>query len=135
MYTITQKFSFCYGHRLLGHPGKCRNLHGHTALAEVVLEYSALQDNGMAVDFFEIKAKLGAWIDRELDHQMLLAEQDPLCSVLSTAKERHHTLPCHPTAENIAQLIFNAARELQLPVVSVTLWESDRSAATYSKLN
>jgi 6-pyruvoyltetrahydropterin/6-carboxytetrahydropterin synthase len=132
MFTITQKFSFCYGHRLLGHSGKCRRLHGHTAVAEVLLRFSALQDTGMAMDFFEIKAGLGAWIDAELDHQLLLHESDPICGVLEKEGEVFRKMPFHPTAENIAKAIFEAARRMELPVSAVTLWESDKSAATYS---
>lgn len=131
MYTITQKFSFCYGHRLLGHAGKCKRLHGHTAVAEVQLQFSKLQDSGMAMDFFEIKAGLGTWIDTELDHQLLLHEHDPICAALSKEGEVFRTVPFHPTAENIAKAIFDAARTLKLPVSAVTLWESDKSAATY----
>lgn len=130
MYTITQKFSFCYGHRLMGHSGKCRHVHGHTATAEVLLQFNALQDNGMAMDFFEIKSRLGVWIDTELDHKLLLHEKDPLCAVLEKEGELFHKVPFHPTAENIAQAIFDAAQKLGLPASNVTLWESDKSAAT-----
>lgn len=133
MYTLTQKFQFCYGHRLQLHSGKCRNLHGHSATAEVALCYDKLQPSGMAIDFFEIKSKIGEWIDRELDHQMLLFGEDPICAELDRCKEPYRKLVAHPTAENIAHLIFNAAEEMGLPVISVTLWESEKSAATYQK--
>lgn len=132
MYTLTQKFTFCFGHRLLGHPGKCRRAHGHTATAEIVLHFDALQDNGMTLDFFEIKSRLGKWIDAELDHQMLLFEGDPLCAALEKQGEPFRKVPFHPTAENIAKAIFDAAYHMALPVHSVTLWESETSAATYS---
>lgn len=131
MYTITQKFSFCYGHRLLGHPGKCKRLHGHTATAEVQFYFEGLQPSGMAMDFFEIKSKLGLWIDTELDHQLLLHEKDPVCEALDHEGEVYQKVPFHPTAENIAQAIYDAAKKLELPVSAVTLWESDKSAATY----
>lgn len=131
MYTITQKFSFCYGHRLLGHPGKCKRLHGHTATAEVLFQFEGLQPSGMAMDFFEIKASLGTWIDSELDHQLLLHEKDPICDALEKEGEVFHKVSFHPTAENIAKAIFEAAHRMKLPVSAVTLWESDKSAATY----
>lgn len=131
MYTITQKFSFCYGHRLLGHPGKCKRLHGHTATAEVQFYFAELQPSGMAMDFFEIKSKLGLWIDTELDHQLLLHEKDPVCEALDKEGEVYQKVPFHPTAENIAQAIYDAAKKMDLPVSAVTLWESDKSAATY----
>ncbi len=132
MFTLIQKFSFCYGHRLLGHPGKCKHLHGHTATAEVVLQFDTLQDTGMAMDFFEIKAGLGAWIDSELDHQLLLYDKDPICNALEKGGEVIRKIPFHPTAENIAKVIFEAAHRMKFPVSQVTVWESDKSAATFS---
>lgn len=117
----------------MGHAGKCRRVHGHTATAEVILEFEALQPNGMAVDFLEIKSQLGIWIDSEFDHKLLLHETDPLCSVLETSGETFRKTPFHPTAESIAQAIFDAAHHMGFPVSAVTLWESDKSAATYSK--
>lgn len=133
MHTLTQKFSFCFGHRLMRHAGKCRNLHGHSATAEITLVFSALQDTGMTIDFFEIKSRLGAWIDAELDHKLLLFEDDPLCATLTQNGEVFRKVPFHPTAENISRAIFDAARTMELPVKSVTLWESEKSAATYSE--
>lgn len=133
MYTLTQKWSFCFGHRLLKHAGKCRNLHGHTATVEIELQFDALQESGMAMDFLEIKSRLGSWIDSELDHQLLLYEGDPLCASLTQSGESFRPVPFHPTAEGIAQAIFDAARTMDLPVRKVTLWESDKSAATYSE--
>ena len=38
MYRISKQISFCYGHRLLEHAGKCRHLHGHNARAVITLE-------------------------------------------------------------------------------------------------
>jgi 6-pyruvoyltetrahydropterin/6-carboxytetrahydropterin synthase len=37
----------------------------------------------------------------------------------------------NPTAENIAKLIYESARNLKLPVVSVKLWETDTSFVVY----
>lgn len=132
MYIIHQRFQFCYGHRLLHHAGKCKRLHGHSATAEIQLDYSELQKSGMAIDFFEVKSTLGTWIDAELDHRMLLAAEDPLCAELDRLGEPYRKLDMHPTAENIARLIYDKAHALNLPVTAVTVWESDKSAATYT---
>ena len=48
---------FCYGHRIPGHSGKCKNLHGHNARVEIVCE-GPLDELGMVVDFAEIKSRL-----------------------------------------------------------------------------
>lgn len=37
MYRVIREFRFCYGHRLMGHAGKCRHLHGHNGKAVIML--------------------------------------------------------------------------------------------------
>ncbi|MBW3542957.1 MAG: 6-carboxytetrahydropterin synthase [Planctomycetes bacterium] len=131
MFRVTQEINFCYGHRLLDYGGKCRHLHGHNGLAVVVLEGAQLDSQGMLVDFTAIKAELRGWIERELDHRMILCERDPALPFLEQLGEPLYVIPDNPTAENLARLIFEAARERKLPVVEVSLWETPASCATY----
>jgi 6-pyruvoyltetrahydropterin/6-carboxytetrahydropterin synthase len=72
------------------------------------------------------------WIDRELDHKMILRRDDPLARSLEALGEPIYLLDSNPTAERIAQLLFDVAREHGLPVVRVTLWETPTSWATYT---
>lgn len=131
MYRVTKELAFCYGHRLLEYAGKCRHLHGHNGKAVVTLEAPALDRLGMVVDFGEVKRVLGRWIDDTLDHKMLLHHHDPLVPELRARGEAFVTLDANPTAEAIAKLIFDHAAAAGLPVVEVTLWETDTSFATY----
>jgi 6-pyruvoyltetrahydropterin/6-carboxytetrahydropterin synthase len=133
MYRVTKEIGFCYGHRLLNYAGKCRNLHGHNGRAVVTLEAPALDRLGMVVDFTEIKRVLKTWIDDTLDHKMLLHRDDPVLPELRRQGEPFVELDVNPTAENIAKLIFDYAIGHGLPVVEVTLWESDNSFATYRR--
>ena len=131
MFRVTQEIDFCYGHRLLNYSGKCRHLHGHNGRAVIVLEGPELDHRGMLIDFTDIKNVLRTWIDDELDHRMILHENDP---VVPTLKEMHEPLfliPENPTAETIARLIYNRALEAGFPVVEVSLWETPRSVATF----
>jgi len=123
---------FCYGHRLVGHEGPCRHLHGHNASAEVVCE-GPLDALGMVVDFAAIKARVGAWIDAHWDHRMILDRDDPMAATLAAAGEPVFELGGPPTAERLAAHLFGVAREAGLPVVCVRLWESDGSCATYDE--
>ena len=132
MYRITQEIDFCYGHRLLKHAGKCRHLHGHNGRAVVVLQGPDLDQQGMLLDFSEIKQRLRGWIDDHLDHRMLLFEDDPIVPILQQHGEALFLMDSHPTAENLARLLFEQARVLELPVVEVTLWETCHCSATYS---
>lgn len=131
MFRVSQEIDFCYGHRLRDYSGKCRSLHGHNGRAVVVLEARALDDRGMLVDFSDIKASLAAWVDAELDHRMLLRADDPALPLLQQLGEPVYVMPCNPTAENIARLIYQEARARGFPVAEVTLWETRRSCASY----
>lgn len=131
MYEILKSLTFCYGHRLLEHQGKCANLHGHTARVDITLASDTLDELGMVMDFSAVKSALKHWIDENLDHTMLLCKSDPMVQILRESGERLYVMDDNPTAENIAKAIYRQAQKANLPVVSVTLWESDTSYARY----
>lgn len=131
MYRVAREIEFCYGHRLLEYEGKCRHLHGHNGKAVIILGGEALDHRGMLVDFSDIKRHLQAWIDEHLDHNMLLHRDDPILPVLLERGERVFIMDQNPTAENIARLIFEHARDAGLPILEVTLWETARCHATF----
>jgi 6-pyruvoyltetrahydropterin/6-carboxytetrahydropterin synthase len=131
MFQVTKEIHFCYGHRLLNYEGKCRYFHGHNGKVEVELSAPALDAKGMVRDFTEIKEILQTWIDKTLDHRMLLHKKDPLRGMLQKAGEPVFVLDANPTAENIAKLIYDTAQAKGLAVSSVTLWETPNSYATY----
>jgi 6-pyruvoyltetrahydropterin/6-carboxytetrahydropterin synthase len=129
-YRVTKEIFFCYGHRLLNYDGKCRHLHGHNGKVVVTLQADRLDPLGMVVDFSEVKRRIGRWIDDNLDHRMLLHRDDPVIPDLVKGGELFVTLDVNPTAENIARLIYREAVGQGLPVVEVTLWETENSFAT-----
>jgi 6-pyruvoyltetrahydropterin/6-carboxytetrahydropterin synthase len=86
----------------------------------------------MVCDFSDIKRIVKGWIDRELDHKMILREDDPLVKPLRALGEPVYVLDSNPTVERIARLIFDVAREQGLPVIGVTVWETPTSFATYA---
>jgi 6-pyruvoyltetrahydropterin/6-carboxytetrahydropterin synthase len=131
MYSVTRELTFCYGHRIVGHEGKCRHLHGHNARAVLTFAAPALDPLGMVVDFGRLKRVVGGWVDEQLDHKMLLHKDDPLLPLLRRQGEPVFALDAHPTAEVIARLIFDYAAAQGLPVVEVRLWETDSCCATY----
>lgn len=131
MYKVMKTVSFCYGHRLLNYEGKCRHLHGHNADVVITLESEVLDDRGMVVDFTDIKAVVKGWLDKELDHTLLLCRDDPVLPMLEQAGERVFVMDGNPTAENIARLIFEFVDRQGFPVVEVSLWETGTSCASY----
>lgn len=132
-YTITKSHTFCYGHRLEKYCGKCRELHGHTAKVDITLRADSLDERGIAFDFSDIKEKIAGWIDATFDHKMLLDKNDPIASLLKLNGHTIHELDCPPSAENLARIIFNYAKSRELPVVSITLWESENAWARFEE--
>ncbi len=132
MYSVTKRIEFCYGHRLLDYDGICRHPHGHNAVAEIEARSEALDGRDMVCDFSDIKRIVKEWVDRELDHKMILRQDDPLVTALERLGEPVFLVGSNPTAEHIARLLFDYARAEGLPVVRVTLWETPTSFATYT---
>jgi len=90
-----------------------------------------LDARGMVVDFGDINAIVKTWIDRELDHKMLLSNLDPIGKVLENLGEPCFMMEANPTAENIAKLIYEYAVSQGLRVSEVRLWETATSFASY----
>ncbi len=135
---ITKRFEFDYGHRVMGHGGKCKHLHGHRGVAEVTVRAPRLDELGMVVDFSLLKELVGGWIDANLDHNLLLNPRDPILSHLNGGEERKPYLMRNgnPTAENIAEEVFHVAHGLLGPrgleVTGVRVWETPTCWADYS---
>src|SRR5213075_1369013 len=115
MYSVTKRIDFCYGHRLLDYDGVCAHPHGHNAIAEIEIR-SSLDSRNMVVDFNDIKGIVKGWIDRELDHKMILRHDDPMVAPLQALGEPIYKLESNPTVERIAKLIFDKSREQGLEI-------------------
>jgi 6-pyruvoyltetrahydropterin/6-carboxytetrahydropterin synthase len=131
MFSVSREIDFCYGHRLINYPGKCRHLHGHNGRAVITFEAPSLDERGMVLDFSEIKRVVNQWIDDHLDHRMILHRTDPAVQALQGLGESMYLMDVNPTAENIARLIFEVAQEKGFPVADVRLWETPHCCARY----
>ena len=133
MYSVTKRIEFCYGHRLLDYDGICKHPHGHNAVVEIEVRADQLDGRNMVCDFSDIKRTVKGWIDRELDHKMLLRHDDPLVNPLQELGEPVYLLDSNPTVERIARLIYDHASQQGFPVVRVKVWETPTSFAEYGK--
>ena len=131
LYTIVKRIHFCYGHRLLDYQGKCAHPHGHNGTIEVELAKETLDSKGMVIDFSEVKKEIKAYIDTHLDHRMLLRKDDPLIKAIQDLGESPYLMEKNPTAENIAQLIFENVKKFNFPIKAIRLWETHDSYAEY----
>lgn len=131
MYTITKEVYFCYGHRLMNHGGKCRNLHGHSVKAAISVEQPQLNEQSMVCDFAEIRDCVESFVDKHLDHNFLLHKDDPLIPALIANNERFWALDEHPTAEVLSKMIYRHLKASGFNVTQVVLWETASAYASY----
>lgn len=140
MITITRILEWDSGHRVLGHEGKCRHLHGHRYKAEITVTSPELDSIGRVIDFSVIKKEVGEWIDKHWDHNLILHVNDPL-NEFDTAHDifqgkAPYILSCNPTAENLAEVLFWVAYGLltkyQITAIRVRIWETPNSFADYT---
>ena len=140
--TIMRQVDFCAGHRLVGHEGKCRNLHGHNYRAELYITGRRLDSVGRVVDFAAIDRLFKGWIDENWDHGVLVWNDDrELIDALSRIEpSKIYLMPYNPTAENIARYLLTEIGPMLTRQISgydvrltrVVVWENDRSFAEAS---
>ena len=117
MITITRKLEFDAGHRIPDHKSQCRNLHGHRYTLEItlvgeVIEEEGSSDNGMIMDFSDVKALAKIHLVDVWDHAFLVYAKDTAVrSFLATIPD-HKTVVIDkiPTVENLARTAFDALR-------------------------
>lgn len=120
MFSVRVKDRFSSAHRLVGIGGKCESLHGHNYLVEVEVEGESLDEQGVLLDFRELKDSLRAIISN-LDHKFL--------NEIDFFKEHSSS------SEHIAYYIFKelkqAVNKKGLKLKEVSVWESDDSCAKF----
>ena len=111
MNAITVEVSFCAGHRLCkDYRGKCNNLHGHNYKVNATIA-GRLNQNGMVVDFGQLKRMLKAWIDTNWDHGFLFYKYDPVVELLHNfllpedIVQKCYFFDDNPTAEVMARYL------------------------------
>lgn len=133
MPTAIRRLEFDYGHRLLNHESKCAHAHGHRGVVELEC-VGGLDKVGRVIDFGVVKEVVGGWVDVNWDHAFLVNEADsPMTSFLEVQQQRRYVTPCEPSAENLARLLLEKARELLTPrgvqVIRVRFWETPNGSA------
>lgn len=113
MISVTRKLEFDAGHRIPDHRSQCRNLHGHRYVLEITLagdivDAPGQSDNGMVMDFSDIKSIAKQHIVDPWDHAFLVYRGDEAVRGFLDTLPDHKTvvLDCIPTAENLARVVF-----------------------------
>ena len=133
------------GHRVLNHRSVCKGLHGHRYKAEICVSGDLVSDinvseEGMVVDFADIKKISKDFIQEKLDHAFMVWEKDEELLSFFKNSDGHKSVivPFTPTAENVASYIFHEIQdkfqdryETGLKLHSIKLWETPTSYALY----
>jgi 6-pyruvoyltetrahydropterin/6-carboxytetrahydropterin synthase len=119
MITITRKLEFDAGHRIPDHKSQCRNLHGHRYTLEItlvgeVIEEEGSSDNGMIMDFSDVKALAKAHLVDIWDHAFLVYAKDSAVRNFLATIPDHKTVVIDkiPTVENLARTAFDTLRSV-----------------------
>ena len=68
---VRRSFDFEAAHQLPHHPGKCRELHGHSYRLVVSVDRAIDADSGLAIDFSDLKAIVKSRVVDVLDHKYI----------------------------------------------------------------
>jgi 6-pyruvoyltetrahydropterin/6-carboxytetrahydropterin synthase len=118
VYRIDKTFTFSAAHFLHGLPPDhpCSRMHGHNYIVKLILEADVLNEVGFVRDYRELD-KFKGWLDTNFDHQLI------------NDLEQH--MGGQPTAEIMAQSIFEVAANLYPEVVAVGVSETEKTWAWY----
>ncbi len=140
---ITTRLEFDAGHRIPNHKSQCRNLHGHRYVIEITLNGAIiaeenLSENGMVMDFSDVKRIAKERLVNLWDHAFLVFKKDTAVLDFLNSLPDHKTVifPTVPTAENMAAEAFRILNNeyqdtygTQLKLVRVRLYETPNNWA------
>ena len=114
LYEVTKQFRFEAAHSLphLPEGHKCKRLHGHSYMIEVVCR-GELDDRGFVIDYAEISAVVNPMIGK-MDHQNL-----------------NEIFPFQTTAERLACFLYEMCVTAGLPVYQVKVFETATTCCIY----
>ena len=144
---ITKFIEIDMGHRVTNHKSKCRNLHGHryrvvVGVDDKVVTTAGASDEGMVMDFSDVKAIMMDVIDGAYDHGFAIYDKDPLVEFFIAQREAGmKVIITHfvPTAENLAKYWFRLLKakldEKSISIEYVEVYETPTSTAKYTIAN
>ena len=107
---VVKRFTFDSAHYLPNYNGKCKQMHGHTYMLDVIIDGKINQDTGMIVDFHDIDFIVNRKVLSDIDHHCL------------------NDIIENPTAENVVIYILEKLKkEFRDFKITLRLWESQSS--------
>ena len=109
---IAKEFTFDSAHFLKDYHGKCERMHGHTYRMRVTIE-GPIQDNGLVMDYVEIKRIVNEKVVDKLDHNNI------------------NDILEYSSSENICIWAWEQLKSDLPQLVEIRLWETPTSFAIY----
>ena len=144
---ITKIIQWDMGHRIENHRSICRGLHGHRYKAEIcisgeLISESGVSDEGMVMDFADLKKIALSEILDKMDHGFMVHEKDLEMIDFFKNHDGHKPVIVSfvPTAENVSKYIYEILskkitdiKNQNLKIKYVKLWETPTSYAKYCR--
>jgi 6-pyruvoyltetrahydropterin/6-carboxytetrahydropterin synthase len=140
---VTKEIEIDMGHRVTNHKSKCASLHGHRYKIEVgvddkVIDTEGSSDEGMVIDFGDLKDIMMQAIDAKYDHGFVLWKEDPMYeSLCADSNTKLVGVNFIPTAENLARHWYLRIKpdleKRNIKIKHVKVWETPTSTATYEE--
>lgn len=146
MYYVSKEFKFCSAHQLSdAYTTLCHEtIHGHNYKIAVELRGGELDKTGMVVDFGKISKMFKSYIDKTLDHSLMMPKKifdryPDYFKILRIHNERLLVTTENPTAENIAKMLYDKFSEIleetygveEVTICRIKVWETETSFAEY----
>lgn len=135
MYTVTTESAFDSAHFLASYEGKCKNLHGHRWKVIIKVSKETLGDDGMVVDFTDLKRDLKEMTEH-LDHCLIMETGSLKQTTLQALLDEDFRIvevPFRPTAEHFAKYFFEEMEKKGYSVQEAIIYETPNNCASYSK--
>lgn len=134
---VCKQFSFDSSHQLVGHKGKCANLHGHTYKLEVfvkgnVIDEPGTSDDGFVIDFSDLKDIVKEHIVDPIDHAFIAKGDEPALKLLvETGSKVFYLQGIRSTCENMCEYIYWKLSHHIPNLYAIRLWETPTGYAQF----
>lgn len=145
---VTKEIDIDMGHRVPNHKSKCKTPHGHRYTIELgcddkIIDESGASNEGMVIDFSDMKEVMMEIIDKPYDHCGTFWEGEPenvkeaIKIFYSNCPKEVIFVPFIPTAENLAkhwyELMEPELKKRGVKIKYVKVNETRTSSAIYEK--
>jgi len=145
--TVTKMFEWDCAHKLYNPKlsidknksvfGLCNNIHGHTYKLEVTVEPIKSLNNGMVINFKDLKKIVKDKIVDVMDHSLTLTRGDIIIDMLEPLNLKINIVNYETTCENQINDFWNILKPIfikhNISLVKLKLYETPTSYAELSK--